>query len=291
MVVHDEQGLDVVVRFHDIGRIRELDRCLFSLAGQTYRPLTVIVVCQRFTVEQVVVVEQKLQEMLDMQPQASAQVINFTDDEPSDARSILINTGISAAVGRYLAFLDYDDTIYAEGYSTLIEELRSSGNVAAFGSVASKFVSIYDDVMITIEKKLQYHGNGVMDLFVDNFCPLHSYVIDRSKLSPSELYFDTSLAILEDYDFLLRVCSRYRVSFAHGKRLIGDYYFKDDGSNTTLLSSTATLNRRARWDTSRNTIRDRKTKMAVSLAVQRSLDLPDTDVGYTIQDIVNLRVS
>ena len=42
-------GLDVVVRFHDPRRFRELDRWMFSLVGQSYRPLTIHLVTQRFT--------------------------------------------------------------------------------------------------------------------------------------------------------------------------------------------------------------------------------------------------
>ena len=43
-----ENGLDVIVRFHAIARLPELQRCLLSLIGQTYRPLTVHIVTQRF---------------------------------------------------------------------------------------------------------------------------------------------------------------------------------------------------------------------------------------------------
>ena len=41
--------IDTIVRFHDVGRLPELTRCIFSLTGQTYRPLRIILCLQRFS--------------------------------------------------------------------------------------------------------------------------------------------------------------------------------------------------------------------------------------------------
>jgi hypothetical protein len=45
---HVEAGLDAVVRFHDTARLNELGRAIFSLVGQSYRPLRILLALQRF---------------------------------------------------------------------------------------------------------------------------------------------------------------------------------------------------------------------------------------------------
>lgn len=280
--------LDVVVRFHDIERIGELDRCIFSLVCQSYRPLRINVMTQRFSPEAIARLEDALQPLLEIGAPLDFRVLNYSEPEPLDARSALINAAITLTDGQYLAFLDYDDVIYAEGYEALVTQLRESGDAIAFACVASKFVSVDPYVSITLEKKLHYRGNGAIDLFFDNFCPLHSYMLDRSKVDSADIYFDESLSVLEDYDFLLRICSRYRSNFVLKDFVIGDYYFKDDGSNTTLLASTATDERKASWEASRRIIADRKTKTRVALSVQRALGISPVDVTLTLNRAVEL---
>ena len=52
------------------------------------------------------------------------EVQTSTPDE--DIRSRLLNQGIKHAKGRYLAFLDFDDIVYDQGYEVLINQLRVS---------------------------------------------------------------------------------------------------------------------------------------------------------------------
>src|SRR5437588_105189 len=107
MVAKPEQ-IDVVVRIHDAGRVRELTRCVFSLVSQSYRTLRIIIAAQRFTDDGLEATRAALAPLLEGEDGVELAVVNWTEAEPVDARSVLLNLGVRAAEGRYLAYLDYD---------------------------------------------------------------------------------------------------------------------------------------------------------------------------------------
>lgn len=271
----DDRMLDVVVRFHDASRIDELGRAVFSLVCQTYRPLHVHVVAQRFSEKQLMGVRATLASYVELGRDAEIELLNFDEPEPRDARSALINVGIRHARGRYLAFLDYDDVLYPEAYQKLVAELERSGAGIAFASVAVRQVTMSHGIPLANSKELTYQDRGkdLVDLFRDNFCPIHSYVIDRRHVHEDGLFYDERLSRLEDYEFLLRVCSKSVSSFSQLSTVIGDYYFKDDGSNTTLVPSSITTERQKEWRWSGDFVERQRQCIAVAPEVANSLGI------------------
>ncbi|NBJ11434.1 glycosyltransferase family A protein [Microvirga arsenatis] len=278
--------LDVVIRFHDVRRIVELDRCIFSIACQSYAPVIAHVVCQRFSNQDLETVSVQLQHFRDLAPELTIKVHNMVDPEPRDARSLLINKGISEAKGRYLAFLDYDDVTYPEGYRTLIGELASTDYAIAFGNIRSAYVSVDGDIFLTLTKKSVFHGNGVVDQLRQNFCPIHSFVLDRKRISAEDLYFEPNLNKHEDYDFLIRICSKYLASFNKRSRFVGEYHKKDDGSNTILVSSSATEESRREWERADEFLEERRRTTLVSPEVQRVIGISQPDPSLTVAALI-----
>ncbi len=277
--------LDVIVRFHDPERIAELDRCLFSLAMQDYAPLSIHLMCQRFAPPMLQRVADTIATTMSLSTGADLTIRNFSADEPADARAALLNAGIACTRGRYLAFVDYDDVIHPPAYQRLIQELAGTGYAIAFGTVAAKFVECRQHASFTRDRSLQYAGNRLEHLFDDNFCPIHSFVLDRHKIALEDLTFDEGLAAQEDYDLLLRICAKYRSSMRAIGTVVGDYYFKDDGSNTTPVGASATCEKRQAWDRARAEIAGRKHKLTVSLDVQRSMGLTVLSPDRTVADL------
>src|SRR5687767_6601856 len=100
--------IDCIIRFHDVRRLQELDRCVFSILGQSYRPVNIILALQRFSAAEIAATRQALAPMLSLPGAPALTICNLEQESPKDARTLLLNMGLRAAKGRYVGFLDYD---------------------------------------------------------------------------------------------------------------------------------------------------------------------------------------
>lgn len=278
--------LDVVMRLHDARRLAELQRAVFSLVGQAYRPLNVHLCVQRFTRGMILDVQDALAPLLAMPGAPPLAILDHAGHVPEDARAALANLGLAAATGRYVAFLDYDDAVYPEAYALLTARLRRTGAAIAFAGVAAKQAEVEDDLIHVLEKSRPWSGRSLLDQFHDNCCPLHGFVMDRS-IVPSDLRFDPSLCRLEDYDFLLRVCAGFRSDFALMETVVADYYLKSDGSNSTLIGASATEANLREWHRARAAVERRRRTTPVAPEVQRDAGLRTPIPGLTIRDLLD----
>jgi hypothetical protein len=286
MVINSDQ-IDVVVRIHDAGRLQELSRCVFSLVSQTYRPLRIIIAAQRFSDADLAATRAALAPFMEGESGVELAMVNWTEALPADARSVLLNLGVQAAQGRYLAYLDYDDALYPDAYELLVGRLRATGAAIAFASVRIMQLHVFGHFFYTAEKVVPpFSGKTLMDLFRNNFCPVHSYVIDREQVAPELLSFNENLLMEEDYDVLLRICAQYPSDFALIDTNIGDYYYKTDGSNTVPTNGVLTPLSQERYKGVRLTIEHRKRITIVSETVQRTLGLSSTG-PMTVRDVID----
>ena len=263
----------------------ELSRCLFSLICNEYRDIRIIICAQRFTMQQLNELRVNVERIIGANNNIEVVIANFDDSYQIDARSCLLNMGINSAIGRYIAFLDYDDVIYPGAYVDLINELRHSNSLIAFGRIAVKGVAAYEKLHITLTKEFPFNGRNCIDLFKENFCPIHSYVLDRAGIYDYDLRFEECLTRCEDYDFLLRICSKYKSSFTLIDKIIGEYYYKNDGSNTTLAANSSEENRLS-WAIAREFLNSRRKLTGISIAVQDELGICPQSPSLTIADFL-----
>ncbi len=228
----DNDGVDVIIRFHDPRRAPELGRAIFSIVGQQLRPLRILLMLQRFTQGQQHDLMFDLGPVLSLPDAPELTVVHHDFVEPLDARSVLVNLGFAAARARYIAILDYDDVLYPEAYRLLRDRLIESGRAIAFGNIVLKRVDVYSGFLYAPARRAPFKGRQLTDLFRLNFCPIHSFLVDRKRVPGEELRFEPALTIEEDYEFLLRVCARVASDFALVDTEIGEYNFKNDSSNT-----------------------------------------------------------
>ena len=258
----------VVVRCHSIGCLTELDYCLFSLLGQTYRPLEAVIVCQSFDECEL----QELEELLaPYRGFAGFETVvrNVRFDKPGDFRSCLLNRGMESATGQYLSFLDYDDAMYPEAYEKLIRTLAEEEVAIAFGQIMMshfapgtaywQYKDRQDDWFAGFRAKHQ--------LFEKNFCPIHSFVLDRTKIDAADLVFVEHLTRFEDYHFLLRIVARYPSSLANMSQIIGEYVIKLDGSNTVCVHGQNADSRRDEWDAMEAWLEEEKKNIMITLSL------------------------
>ncbi|MBT4739841.1 MAG: glycosyltransferase [Rhodospirillaceae bacterium] len=282
------EQIDTVVRFHDVSRLVELKRCVFSLIGQSYRPLNIILTTQRFSENDVYEARQALAPLIDEEEGVTLSVVNWDQAEPQDARSELLNLGLLAARGRYLAFLDYDDVLYPEAYELLVSRLKESTAAIAFAAVRIMRLDVYERYLYTTEEIVPvFRGVALIDLLRNNFCPLHSYVIDRQQMAGGPILFDTTMTMQEDYDWLLRLCARYTSDFSLVKTRIGDYYYKTDGSNTVPTAGVITDKEQTKLDSVITAIEVQRRMTIVSETVQRTLGITEPSETATIRDVID----
>lgn len=284
-LMQNEQ-IDVIVRFHDSRRLLELKRCVFSLVGQTHRPLNIILATQRFADWEIDAVQTALAPVLRLHDAPTMQIVNWDQAWPTDGRSALLNKGIQAASGRYLAFLDYDDVLYPEAYQTLVSQVLATNSGIAFASIRVLEAKLHDSFVEALGViKPNFSGKSLLDLFRANFCPIHSYLIDKNATPSHVLFFDESLAWEEDYEFLLRVCATTRSDFIRIGKTIGDYFKKTDGSNTIHVGE-FTPEQQKNYDELKAVIEARRKFIVVSPEVQSAMGLAGRRDDLTIQDVL-----
>lgn len=254
----DNARLSVVVRFHNEERLRFLEEAIFSLAIQDWDNLEVIAVLQNGTVE----LRQKVEAIIENQPWPDSpcyQIITVQVAEGVDGRSALLNQGIKHATGRYLAFLDDDDFVYQHGYATLIEQLVKGGGAIAVGGCRRAKIE-YESGHWFVQSKDNFFawGRSRLDLIRENFVPIHSYVIDRSRLDDFNLSFDETFSILEDYEFLLRLCAKFEPDFSRFETPVCEYRIRLDGSNSIAHTANAPANVIAAQKRAQRLIKERK---------------------------------
>ncbi len=275
--------IDTIVRFHDVGRLDELRRCVFSLVGQSHRPRAVILTLQRFTAAEEVRTREALQPLFAGRDAPALHVVHHEEPEPRDARSVLLNLGLGASTARFVAFLDYDDLLYPDAHARVVGRMLESGAAIGFASVRILHAEVFERFQrVHTVVPMPFSGRTLLDLFRSNFCPIHSYVIDRQQVSPDVLRFDATLSWEEDYDLLLRICARYRSDFSLVGTHIGDYLYKSDGSNT-VPTGELSPERAARYAEVQRHIEAVRCSTEVSLDVQRALGLSHPTPGLTIR--------
>lgn len=288
-----EDQVDCIVRLHDSRRLLELERCVFSLVGQRHERVHIILATQRFSADEIAGVRAALAPVLALAGAPTLTVANWESATPADARTELLNLGLAAVTGRYVSFLDYDDTLFPEAYELLLARLKTTRAAIAFASVRTVRADVHADfVYVSSHPKPPFAGRGLLDLMRGNFCPIHSYLIDRARLPDGVLRFDTSLVWEEDYDLLLRICACKPADFQALHHVIGDYYFKTDGSNSIWTDDVLSESKKIAYEQVAARIEMRRRLTRVSLEVQRALlDECEVDARLTLRGLLDLCAS
>lgn len=249
--------LSVLMRCHDRSRLQFLEESVFSLAIQEWTDLELVVLLQNGTSEWIA----DVRSIIDHQPWRAAPIVvveSIEFPERFDGRSSLLNHGIARATGRFLAFLDDDDVVYQHGYATLIPKLMNEKGaaIAVGGCRLARTVCDSGNWYVRTKETPFAWGRGRLDLFRDNFIPIHSYVIDRTVVSESDLWFDDEMPPLEDYDFLLRLASKYEFDWSGLDIFVCEYRIHD--ANSIPYTRDATQERVAKHEGARQRIEARK---------------------------------
>ena len=222
--------LSVVLCFFEDTSIEMLTRSLVSLASSEYDLLEVIIVGQNVSLE----TSDKIKQLLTVQSWSKKVLVRFevVKTEERCSRAKLINIGISFATGKYLAFLDYGDVIYPGGYAVLIDKLKNSSAAIAVGGCQRVSIdSVQNANSNSFNVKSRPWGISQVDILQDNFVPMSSYVVDRTRCDANLLNFDTNLTSLDNYAFLLKVAVTKEINFELIDFPVCDCKMKQDSTN------------------------------------------------------------
>jgi len=154
-------------------------------------------------------------------------------------RSRAANAGLDAARGRYVAFLDDDDTLDPDHLSPLVAALQGEGD----GAVAYAGVRCMDrdDPDHKISRVFAEPFESRAKLLAGNFIPSHALLFPR-RLAETGARFDETLEVYEDWDFWLQLAQTAK--FVYLDR-ISATYFKGGTSNVSPIQFDAEAVRRA----------------------------------------------
>lgn len=271
-------------------RPREIVRALQSIANNTYPNIEVVLVYQGTDSNQF----RFLSDLAATFKRLNLVVIQNKSNE--DRRAQNLNIGWEAATGKYIGFLDDDDTFEEGHLSYLYDALCLSEPV--WGYTQSTLIKETSDLEILSKTTPFYRRSfSFSALWAENFIPIHSFLIDREKLcqhlqaSP----FCEDLNRSEDWDFLIRL------AFFHKPKLLDiftcNYHVSVEARNTNISltnNSNGQLENKRAWDKSKNLIENRKSQLlenlwwAEELLLQRQLDKQSNYLSYIKKKISRL---
>lgn len=197
--------------------------CLESIFSQTYKDFEVIVVDDGSTDDTAQVLEKY---------KGRIRYIHQENRGLPAAR----NTGIRAAQGEYLAFLDSDDLWLPNKLDEQIRVLRNDADMGIIFSDASAFNERGVMRESILKEENICTGFCFQRLFMGNYLVMPTVMIRKRCLEKSGL-FDESLTAVEDYDLWLRISLYYKIGFVskilaqyrvHPSNMSKDFYLLVD---------------------------------------------------------------
>ncbi len=196
------------------------------------------VLCQTFTDYEVIVVDDGSTDDTTERLQAygdQIKVIQGRHEGVSEAR----NTGIRAASGEYIAFLDSDDSWFPHKLERVMQVFAGEPSV---GMVTSNLQLVRPDTGEILGIKPQSRpGKTYQEMLLKGSAQASSGVVRRSCLELVGL-FDATVDGMEDFELFLRIAKRF--PFRHLEEPLGNYYLhvlNTEGSLQRVYGSFITL--------------------------------------------------
>ncbi|PIE82554.1 MAG: hypothetical protein CSA11_00105 [Chloroflexi bacterium] len=239
----DDPEVSCIIRFHRSGLFADLDNallCLQAMGGCRVQPF---ITAQDLDEEQKVTL-QKLVDDYHWELPARVKFYHSSSGR-GDLRSKMMNEALREVTTRYAAFLDADDRLFSHAWSWLAERLQISGKAVAFARVYRALASRAAGGVIWRRVRTFEYGTTYEDFLAHNHSPVHSFLLDLSRLDLRSVIYHDDQKYMEDYFLLLQLVTPEN-SDRRGLEdnfYIGDYLFCEDQEQTLALTSQSALER------------------------------------------------
>jgi glycosyltransferase involved in cell wall biosynthesis len=193
-----------------------LGDCLRSILHQTYPNIEIIVVNDGG------VDVKKVIDPLNRQNQ-----ITSLEHTANRGMAAARNTGIAAARGKYLAYLDDDDSYLPHHIETLVNFLEKNDCKVAYTDAHRAHRKTINGRDVVQRRDLPYSIDFDSDrILVQNYIPTLCVMHEKNCLDATGS-FDEELTVLEDWDLWIRMSRKF--PFAHVKEITGEFVWRTDG--------------------------------------------------------------
>jgi len=226
-----------IIRFHNLGDFKELINALLCLQAMQDCIITPLIAVQDLTAKQTQELESLLNKLL-WRNNIKPRVIHFTSPEgTADLRSQMLNESLHLVETQYAAFLDYDDRLMPHAYRFLVERLETSEKAIAYGRVYKTDFSSSTGELIKRHKAFEY--GSTYEEFLDRNHPLHSFMLDITRLNLDDIKYFNEQKYMEDYYLMLQLVSQENTDWQGLKDnvYIGDYMHSVDRLHTLAFST------------------------------------------------------
>ncbi len=203
-------------------RAEFLDRALQSLQAQTYRDFEVIVVKDGGADPGEVVARHR----------ARGLDITLLEHPRSWGQAASRNTGIRAARGRWIAYLDDDDLYYPDHLKVLVATLERTGAQVAYTDSMRAVEELRDGAWVVLSRELAMSNAFDREHFLrDNLTPVNNVLHARACWEAVGPH-DETLPVLEDWEFWIRLSRRW--DFVHVPQATAEVRWRSSGANITF---------------------------------------------------------
>ena len=199
-------------------RVEHLRAAIASVLEQTFQDFEVIVVDDAST-----------DDTLDVVRKIRDPRIRYLRHETNKKEAMSRNTGLRAATGDYIAFLDDDDEWVADKLKLQVELLENSP--PEFGGVYTGCVTVdRKSGSVVGGVRPEKRGNIFDDMMVKNWVGTPSTVLFKKQCFTQVGLFDETIAFGVDYDMWIRIASKYQLDYI-AEPLV-KYYIQSDRLST-----------------------------------------------------------